>query len=535
MNKIIHVLLYLVCSPVFLTAQPKIERSEPFDEPATVSYSKVLLLKSGNTAFITFDGDGIDVSLYNKERKVITTANLSSNKWNDESKKATAISGAYEINGEIVVFVQQSSEKSPTLYRMRISETTAKLVKEDVIGSTDHRKKFFGDDFRSHLYVVKDTRSDCYAVIYYDNVEGSANEALKVIHFDGSHNVISTGRLTFTGKKTDDFLYLDAVVNENKNVFIATYYDAPENESSHIYLSQLKVGETALTSKALDFTEDFKESTAQLIYNNNTNALQLLINAYSKSKRFKGTKVYLSFLAFISPDNLGVTGVKEISNAMITEYGRNNLALESDYSGLPQEMVIKGNKTIVVSEGMTSVIYVSKSGGTSIVATTMGDIGITEMSASATEERAYLLPRTMSASGDIKSLYLKDIGKGTWENRRSERLHGSSVQGYQFRYIVGEKSDYVVFNDYFKNIENVDKDKFRKSDWKESKINATYCVLRNGNVSKTFLFDKPTSKKNKNTCYMAAADQNDQGVFATVMVSKKGKHREARIAWVSFE
>ncbi|MFI5196526.1 MAG: hypothetical protein ACHQD8_05505 [Chitinophagales bacterium] len=109
MKKLSGLFIALFVNLVMLHAQaPHIEKSVAFDEP-TDGWNKVLLLKSGNTFFFHFTKkEGIEVTIFDKTRKVISDKTLTSDLWDTRKMRSTIIEGLYEINGEPVLFMVQS-------------------------------------------------------------------------------------------------------------------------------------------------------------------------------------------------------------------------------------------------------------------------------------------------------------------------------------------------------------------------------------------------------------------------------------------
>lgn len=535
MRKIVFTLLLLCAVPAIMYAQPKIEKSEPIEEPTETGYNKVLLMSNGKTCFAQFSGDGaIDLNIYSAERKLTSATKITSQRWDGDNKKSTTILGTYDINGELVIFLQQTESKHPVLYRLRINTDDGKLLKEDVIATTKKGNSFFFKDLvQTQLKVVKDIRSGCYAVIYFDNLDDDADDAIKVMHFDEKHNLLSSARISSPDNKIKHIVLLDAAVQGNRSVYLSTYYVGNSEEESKIYVSKLNAGETTVATKPLDFTEDFNRSNVQMAYNYSTNTLQMLIVTFIKSKRQK--EIYVSYFCNVTA-SLDVAGVKEVSNDKVTAFGKNNLDMEGNYSGVPQCFVLNTkDEPIIMKQILTMIFRTTSKGATYRAGTGFGNIGISEMNLEGGEKQSYLVEHASSTRLDLSAMYIKDIATGKWENSYVARRMGALSQFHAFRYVMGSKNNYIIHHAYKKAIDNPDNDKMHAKDYGDSKSNTAYSTMRNGNITKGFLFGKPIGKKDQTKCYLEAADQNDSGLFATVIAEKKGKKTQYRIAWVSFE
>src|ERR1035437_532959 len=114
--KKIAILVAMLLQICTLSAQQfHIEKSEGFEEPE-FGWNKLLQLKNGNTFYFhSTRKDGIEVTVYNKQRKQIASRTLESNLWDAGKMKQAKILGLHEINGQPVLFVMQGDDRQPTL------------------------------------------------------------------------------------------------------------------------------------------------------------------------------------------------------------------------------------------------------------------------------------------------------------------------------------------------------------------------------------------------------------------------------------
>lgn len=532
MYKVLFSLLLLCAVPAIMYAQPKIEKSEPIEEPAVTDYDKILLLKNGNTCYLHYSGnDGIEISMYDLLHKLTFTNRISSEKWDGSEITNTTILGAYEINSEIVIFLQQPDSKRPVLYRLRINTDDGKLLKEDVVAVLKKGNSYFKRDIvQTQLHVIKDPKSGCYAIVFYDNIDEQAAEAVRIMHFDEKHSLLGTAKIMSPDEKIKHVVFLDAAVNGNKSVYVSIYYLGDNDNESKIFISKLNYGDSIITSKALDFSNDFHSSVAQLLYNHTNDKLQMLIVTHTKTKG--NFSSYMSLLCTIDPTTLNVSGVMELPNNNINMYGRKMLDSKTTFSGVPQAMLLHndGNFTIIKQE-MTF-----NARGMIISSTNVGDIGISEFGAEGAERTSFLLPFRAQATGLGSILYLKNITSGKWDNfYRGNRHESFSMQDYSPRYITGKKNNYLITNDYCKGIDHSNINKLASAYYERKNTNTYYTTLKNGNATECTLFGPLEGKRDSYLCFMDAADQNDDGLFATLVTAKKGKSTETRVMWITFE
>jgi len=518
---------------------PKIEKSEAFDEPG-MGWNKVLQLKNGNTFYFHFTKkDGIEVNVFDKARKLSSTQTMTSDLWDAKKMRGTAILGLYEINNEPVLFMAQADGRVPTLYRLRFDGNTGKIVKEEEIGSLPKVKLVTFGPNDNNIFVEKDPQSDCYAIIFFNSYAEDRDERIKVIHYDGNHKVIN---LAYYDSPDDSYKYLrfiGAVVDGNKRVFLCSYGSANlKGRDAHVYISRLNATDSVWTNKALDFTEDFKETRSVMAYNHATNTIRLLTLSFAKGKvNFFGTGamgLYLSFLSYIDPETLMLKKVAPIVGQKINDYAHDNLNTKLDYRGLPQAMVInKDNSTTILSENQEQQITVDQNGNIVSAVTILGTIGVNEINEDGTEKSGYAIQKLQAAAGLFDPLYMADRNKGRWSFQNGAADYNSYLS---YDYISTDKNRYIIFNDNPKNFDKDEDQRTRKVVVNINKLNTILYNLNSNSVNKSYLFGDPESKDQSNSCHIEASDfQRATNTYATIMVEREGHDRQAKMVWLTFE
>jgi hypothetical protein len=542
MRKFYMSLLSLLFSAACLLAQThKIEKSEPFDEPDN-GYNKVLLLKNGNTFFFHFARkEGIEINVYNKERKVTATQEVSSEMWDTRKMKRLTVAGLYEINNEAVLFIIETEGRTPTLYRLRFKGTDGSLIKEEEIGSSSKSKLIAFTLETNSIFIEKDPESDCYAIIFFNGYTKDPDDRIRVIHYDGNHNKINTA---YYESPDEDFKYLrfiGAVVDGSHRVFISSYgARALNGKDGRVYISVLKAGEKTFGNKALKFTEDFKDTKSVMAYNRGNNSIQLLTLSFARGSislfgnSARGT--YVSFMSYIDPETLDLKSVKPIAGMKINEYAHTALNTDLDYKGLPQNMIInKDNSTTVVSEELVQQIITERTqNGTRVIEYTfMGGIGVNELNADGSEKSGYWIRKQQRVDGLYDPLYISARSKGRWTFLKGYADHNSYMS---YDYINTENNRYIIFNDNNKNFDKDEDEEKRKVVKKVNKLN-TICYSLNGTgINKSFLFGDTGDKDLSNSVHIDASDFDKQtGTYCTIMVERDRRDRSARMVWITFE
>ena len=539
MRKLLCIILSLtLCMPALFAQAPHIEKSEAFDEPDN-GYNKLLQMKNGNTFFFHFQKrEGIEIDVYNKERKVSATQDISSDLWDTKKMGRITVAGLYEINGEAVLFIVETEGRVPTLYRMRFNGTTGAKIKEEEIGSSSKSKAFAFIQETNSIFVEKDPESDCYAVIFFNGYSKDPDDRIKLMHFDGNHQQIG---FAYYDSPDENFKYLrfiSAVVDGNKRVFISTYGAASlRGKEGKVFISSLKAGDKAFVNKALNFTEDFKDTKSLMAYNRGTNSLQMLTMSFTTASIGffgGGTKAkYLSFMSYIDPESLDLKSVKPVMGQKIMEYSHSTLKTDLDYKGLPQNMIInKDNSTTILSEELTYKIVTTRTGNSTTTQewTYMGGIATNELNADGSEKSGYWIKKMQKADGIYPPLYISSRTKGRWT-----ALSTGNNSYYSYDYVNTDNNRYIIFNDNDQNFDKEEDEKKRKVVTKVNKLNTICYSLNGGGVNKSFLFGEAEDGKS-NSVFIDASDYDKSlNTYATIMVERDGRDRSAKIAWIKFD
>ncbi len=553
-----------------LTAQQfHVEKSAEFDEPE-FGWNKLLQLKNGNTFYFhSTRKDGIEVTVYNKQRKKIGSHTLESNLWDVGKMKATKVLGLYEINGQPVLFVAQSDDRQPTIYRMLINPNTggrmgeAKLGALPRVGLMAGYKVAFGHADAPDIVVEKDPNSDCYAVIYFDGLSNNRNDRIKVVHYDGTHKALNTALYDSPQGKYKYLRYIGASVDGNKRVYITTYGfngKADEDNDPAVIVSRVNVGETKFTHSLIKVSNDFNDTKSVMLYNHGTNKIQLMTVTYRKSGPLanvawgvgatdfgyynKHELSCITLLSIIDPETLKLESTKPVIAEKVDAYGKQNIDKDYEFDGVPQNMVLNKDNTItILMEDLTNVterrMYATGTGmehGRTSIKTYLGPVGICELSGSGDEVGGYAIAKKQQAEGTLPILYMAGRNNGVFQYPMTQGIKSDDNQFLSYDYIYTGKGRYVIFNDLPSNAKKDEDEEKRKTVAKVSRTN-TMCFQLNGTkIDRSFLFGKPEDGSASTYCYIQSSDFNkDLNVYATLIEERDGKSIVGKIAWVTFD
>ncbi|MCB0697664.1 MAG: hypothetical protein KDC07_09885, partial [Chitinophagaceae bacterium] len=456
-------LTFLLCVQVSVAQTNKVEYSEPFDEPED-GWRKVLQLSSGNTFFFNYTGkDGIDVSVYDKSRKLIGQKNIQGDNWEPKEFKLTKIAGLYEIGGAPVLFIQQVLKRTPKLFRLVFNPQTGALVSEEQISTLEkfHAGMAFamvyGGVEEPAFHVEKSPVSDNYAVINFNSISPESDERIEVMYYGvegGKHKVLAKAFYDAQGFKYVN--YIASYVND-KSVFICAYGFNTKNsggKDSRILISRLDQSTGSFTYKKIEFSDDFMDTKGMLQYNPGSGMLQLFTLTYlsKKSSMWSGkqTTTYIPLITLIDPSSLFIVKADPFIGEYAATHVKEKFNEKGGYSGMPQHMVVnKDNTTTIIQEEIYKIQQQSGS-KLSTLETQLGNIAITELDMKGKETIGYAAKKSQKASGDISPFNLSERTKAIWTYQPAS-LRGNNTPFFSFDYVNTTNGKYLIFNDYPEN------------------------------------------------------------------------------------
>lgn len=552
--------LLLIAPDTALSQTPAVALSKAFPEPDNGA-NRLLLLKNGNTLYFHFTpDDGIRAVVYdaNHHQKAQTT--LTGKTWEDRDMKRSELKGIYEINGQAVIFLQQVNKRTPALYRIVVDAQTGRVVKEDQIAELPKYGAFAGysmlfghvkpDDF----YVEKDPESDYYAVVQFYAFSSSTDARIEVVHYSPDHQELNRA---FFESPNKEFKYLDyqaIYVHADEYVFVASFgYNGEKDKNGKMIVSSLHKGAKNFEHAVLDFTNGYKDVLSGVVYDAPNKTIRLMSVTSDKnldnekSIKFRGRSFVLSMM-YIDPATLKVTHHNYMEDTYVNNYAKEHLSFKHDYVGMPQDFCLNpdGSATIMLEE-MKPILHTSSSfnsgfgsSSSSYWTTEFNDIGIAKVDAQGQEIGGYAVAKsqeTMNYFGYWRN-YRRD--RGEWSFRRNGLTGNHTLAPFfSYQYMHPLKTDYIIFNDYNKNIRNSSESYRDKKEMHYASETSTVCVRRgeDGTIDKFFLYGDPGDKDiNRYTILESTIRTPDHKKMVTIMVEKDGrKDAEAHVAWIDFQ
>jgi hypothetical protein len=533
--------LLMISLTASLQAQPpKVLLGPAFNEPGD-GWDKLLLLKNGHTFYLHFTRKtGIEITVYNPKREIAAVDTIKGEGWDARNMGETEVDAVYEINGQVVVFLQQLIKFQPTLFRIILDGETGKLVKEDRLGALPsilQKDAFALNNLASHdCFVEKDPSSDYYAVALFAGGEiqrnENTNERIKLLHFSPDHQLINQAYYYLPDSTFSYFTYLGMSVQGKEQVFLTTTGFNKRNKtseaSSKVIISALQAKDSSFLHQPLNYTAGTGNVKASMQYLSVQHILRLLlITPAGKGRKEDGYNVFLND---IQADVCKLKEYHSLQWEKVSAYGKKHLAYEKPYMGLPQEWQLHpdGSSTLLL-ENLSQ--FTQGHSQYSKFHTNLGDIGICQLDTAGIETEGSMIAKAQVVNGICEPFYLQRKAKGEWSFRN--KIQALNTNTYlSFEYLKGPQATFVLFNDYLQYLEKGGAEKARKPLKYANDANLVCYRFENGHMQQTFPFGTPEADKGY-YCMLGASDYAAQeNIYATVMISRTGTEKKAYIAWI---
>jgi len=508
MKKLRLIICLLLGFCLFSKAQFKeIAASREFNEPYSGS-TKLLLMKNGNLilADVGFK-DSIRIRIYNAAHQEIAVTSYEMAK--PDKRKYSGLRAAFEINGEVVLFIATEEEKTETLYRVIVDPNSGQVKKEEKILSLKPLPKnemyalWWGN-----LSISKGVESDDYAIVFCNNFRSDKVKEIGVLLFNKEH--VETGRSFYeTAEKEFESLKLIGLSLTGPEKAALLLVGSPWKDGDRkMFLALTKKGSSALTIIEQKFPEEKLPRDSKLFYNSYSKKLVLAAVCVCNEKRDN------KYLYMIDPES-GKTEKKinyAFNNAFHEKgediYGRKYLPL-----GAPMNLLVD-------KHGNFSVIYradgtISTSSGASTYSTAL-EFTVADFDIDGKLLNNYLIPRKIVINPNSN--------------------FGDSYEAYA--YIKNSDRAFLFFNDHRENIERLEKNKDPKQVIVVKDCDAFYFPLTGNNVlpARKYLY-KETDDREEHIQFSygaACVYDKENDIFITVRLNRDEKKRtkSVNVVWL---
>ncbi|MBC9910015.1 hypothetical protein [Chitinophaga varians] len=555
-------------SVLYASAQPSpqiIAQSQSFEEPENGA-SRLLLMQNGHTLFFHFTpGRGIDVTVYGPDhrQRVVTHANVAS--WKNRRMRFSELRGIYEINGQAVVFLENQINWQPRLYRFIFDSNNGALLSEKLIASLPGTALFtrtpavHDNEHSPEFMVRKDPSSDYYAVAMNDLRTRKTGQQLRIRHYSPQHELLSDAPFDLTGSPYKYIDFADMYVQGDTSVLVAAFAynrNVFQNGDSRLVIGTLPRGGQTFQTSLLEHTARLQIRDVAMKYHPQSGMLYLLTSV--RERLLKSSEEFIMRRSFyedyallmniIDPRNLSVKQHYYVAHPQLNRYAKEHLQYRHPYRGVIQDFHLNADGTtqllfeeLEVSEEPYSTTTHTDSTG--VVHTTtsankryssrLGEIGIATLDTSGKEINGYAIAKDQQAEANIDIFHIHHRNQSGWTFRdNGDWMNLSGFGSYDFFHANGK--DYILYNDVAANTTDTREDYRTKKQvsW-FSRTNTVCAVYENGQITKTYLYGAPEARTARFSQLEMITRSKDGKSFATMMIEKTGKKKEARVVWVS--
>lgn len=511
-----------------LSAQvPQVQLSNNFPEPGD-GFDKILLLDNSYTAYLHFDKKaGIIVNMYDAQHKIAATDTVTSKLFDANALNDTEIDGIYEINNQVVLFLQQLVKYKPRLYRLILDGKSGQLVKEDQLGELPtilHRDVVVQDNFASHdFYVAKDPRSGYYAVAAFAGGEldrkETPGERVQVYQYSPDHQQIGHSTTYLPAADYPYHGYLDMTVHKDQVYLVTAPLRIRKNtKDTACMVAVSSIHDTEVKYQLLPYTTNMQDIHANIQYIPAAQKLVLLLtNATGKGTKNPGVDMTLSYL----------------DAHTLEEYRHQPVMMDkisATWSGVPQQLVTGEDGTATLLLENTSLFSSGNANAWNNMHTNMNDIGILTLDSAGTVKSGIAQIKMQIANGLYDPMFLYRRKKGQWMFRN--RIQALNTSPYlSFDYLTTAHGQYIIFNDYLAYLDPggvyTDKKPLRY-------LTDANTVCYNSAGERMFLFGTPETYKGFYAMLGASDYKQEKSQYVTLLITRKGETKMANIAWVQF-
>jgi hypothetical protein len=525
-----------------LSAQvPTVQLSNTFPEPGD-GYDKILLLDNDYTAYVHFDRKtGVSINMYDPRHQPTVSETLTSKLFDANALNDTEIDGIYEINDQIVLFLQQLVKFKPKFYRLILDGKTGKLLQEDLLGelpTIQHRDVLVQDNYASHdFYIAKDPRSGYYTVAAFTGGEldrkENPGERIQLYQFSPAHQQIGHTTYYLPAADYPYHAYLDMTVNKEQTYLVTAPLRVRKNikdSASMVAISTVMAGDTAIRHQLLPYTSNMQDIHANIQYVPATDKLVLLLtNATGKGTKTPGVEMLISHL---DAHTLAESSHGLVSLDKVSSYAQQQLKYTTPYAGYPQRLVTNDDgSTTLLLENISQ--FTSGTNSWNSMHTNMNDIGVLTFDKTGIPASGYAQIKMQIANGLYDPLFLYRRAKGQWIFRnRIQALNTTPFLSYE--YLSTAHGTYILFNDYLQYLDPGGVYTEKKPMRYLAEANTVCYKVGDSNTEKLFLFGTPETYKGYYIMLGAGDFKQAKSQYVTMLFTRKGETKQANIAWIQF-
>jgi len=541
MNKFISCLSVLLCLLV-PAAQGQLSKyyiSAPTDLKEA-GMNKVLCMKSGNTMLFHFEPvKPLTVKIYDTLHKEIATQQQLCHVLDVNVFDRSVFKGLYDINGEAVLFVEQTHANKRVLVRVRFNSETGNIINETVLAEST------GTLRPAAFYIMKDKAGGGYSLFYFTDDPEFKKCTAYVEFFNNKHESQKKVALEFDRKAYDYTKVVGAESQPNGNcitlemaklVTSGTVRSAG-NSTKEVYdrfvtVFYIPENTTVVRQKTIDLSTETFPYCASYTYNPFAQTLNLLLFNYKE--------MFQQSLYSEVPDRFGASLLLNldesdmtlkhnwIKNQAANDYYRQHTDTTQLYEGVPIKMFTNENGlSTIISQGSSQFHNVRK------YECYFGKICITQCDDEGKELWGVVLPGGQYISSSKRYYSARQLADW-WQHQAMFDDLAPEVYNRQFLSLNTysyKNNCYIIYNDYDKNFNNSITHPGDTVYTFDNTNAFVYKLNKKKEVTKSYLFGEPVPGE-YNTSFIESADFDEQkGTYVTLLRCRKNNETTLCMAW----
>lgn len=524
-------------------------KSASFEEPQT-GVAKILMLKDGSTFFYHLQKSMLKIKCFDPSYKQIVSKPVQHGLG---ILRLPDIAGCFEIDGNVVLFLNEYDKLERVLHRLVINPKTGDTVSVGTLGKLDPTglaegyANIFGGVPVSSFTIAKDPYSDNYALAFVNSFEKERNKRIEVIHYNNKHQEISRA---FMSSPEDKFKYIrirDLVVIGDKQVMTLIYaYNTRRSggKEDDVLIASFSNNDKDVQYTLIPVDDGFTLGRGLLKYNPVTKKV-LAVTTYEISRRVRkdldiepGDMEYALQVHIVDPNTKNVMKGPLMKGNDVNAKYKELFGKRKNYSGLLQNFFINkdGGYTIIL-EGYEEYTITSSQSSFTRQEYHFTDIAVLNYNQSGNSIGGNLIPKDYIINTSIMT------GGGMISNYHASRDWtgidlGGGNQYKLFAYFEGKDNRYILFNDIEENEKKIlkrgkvtDIRGLGECDAFAFQTNSTEVFPR-----RKFLFGEPDGKREHNLALLAVSDYDkERNIFATLKLEIDGRDKKVRLVWLKLD
>jgi hypothetical protein len=546
-RKLLVGLLFLFSSVSICLAEEKYEISTAlgFGESGI---NKVLCMKNGTTFLLHFENNKpIKTIVFDSSHKRVAGSTLSCRVFDIFMLSTAVFKGLYEINGEVVLFLEQQNTARHALIRLQLNAATGKLTDETTVGRALSISK------PTRFFVMRHKTDPGYQILFCQDAQQFGESKIHLAYYNARHEVYKDIPLVFNRKKYD-YMHVVGAEAQPEGVCVSlglsnmlvngtgTTVAAMPLYNHYLHVFYIPRDSTRPLQKTADLASDVIPYYTNFTYNPFAATVNLLMLSYKDALFRYGIDMrptaFVSNLLFrFEETNLGAN-YNWLTNKLANKKLLETKDTSNLFTGFPVMMTTNSNGlTTVVSESYDRYINAENFSRSQVFETFIGNFCITQFDDEGKELWGTVLPKSQYYRSYRHYYRPADFAK-RWQNQAM--FNDLPPQIYERQFVASNIYErggdfYLVFNDCGKNFNNSLQTP-GDTVFTSALSNACYYKInRKKEVSKHFLLGAPLNKEYKSCCIEGAGFDEERGVYAAVIRYKRGSYISQRMAWARLD